>query len=55
MNSQLVTGTLKNLVTVFLMGGIWLWSSSIKAETVPSPKSTAQQLENAAGQSQINR
>ncbi len=45
MNSQFVTGTLKSLVTVFLMGGIWLWSSSIKAETVFYPQYTAQQLE----------
>ena len=45
MNSQFVTGTLKNMVTVFLISGIWLWSSNIKAETVSSPKYTAQQLE----------
>lgn len=49
MNSQFVTGTLKNIVTVFLIGGIWLWSSSIKAETVSSPKYTAQQLEGIEG------
>ena len=45
MNSPFVTGTLKHIVTVFLMVGIWLCSSSIKAETVSAPKSTAQQLE----------
>ncbi len=45
MNSQFVTGTLKTTVSLLLMGGILLWPLIMVAQTVPTPKYTAQHLE----------
>ncbi len=45
MNSKFVTGTLKTAVGLLLMGGIWLLPLTTVAETIPTPRGTAQQLE----------
>lgn len=42
MDSKLATDTLKTTVGLLLVGGIWLWPLNIAANTVPSPKYTAQ-------------
>ena len=42
---QLITATLKTTASILLIGGLGLWSSSLTAETVPTPKDTAPHLE----------
>ena len=42
MNSQFVTGTLKTTVGLLLMAGIWLSFLPLVADTVATPRGTAQ-------------
>ena len=45
LKSKLMTATLKTTVSILLIGGIGLWSSSLSANTVPTSQDTGQDLE----------
>lgn len=54
LKSKLITATLKTTVSILLIGGIGLWSSSLSANTVPTTQDTAQHLEETVARNRTN-
>ena len=55
LKSKLMTATLKTAVSILLIGGIGLWSSSLSANTVPTTTDTAQDLEATVARNQTKK
>ena len=55
LKSKLMTATLKTTVSILLIGGIGLWSSSLSANTVPTTQDTAQDLETTVARNQTKK
>ena len=55
LKSKLMTATLKTTVSILLIGGIGLWSSSMSANTVPTTTDTAQDLEVTVARNQTKK
>lgn len=54
LKSKLITATLKTTANILLIGGLGLWSSGLSAQTVPTPKDTAEHLEATVVRNQTN-
>ena len=55
LKSKLMTATLKTTVSILLIGGIGLWSSSLSANTVPTTQDTVQDLEATVARNQTKK
>ena len=55
LKSKLMTATLKTTVSILLIGGIGLWSSSLSANTVPTTTDTTQDLEVTVARNQTKK